>query len=223
MHWQQNAKRWGPLALIVASFAFAIVSVQTARNVEASGNEYRTIGMVAGTYSHRTGAWHNVGLGGDALDLRQGDNVAPDGNATKADAPVYFQIKHISGSDTTRVYVFNYPGSCTGYRFELKKLSTGDSLGLISTLHISKATLPSNFDLAKSGSWNVRYVGDLLWNDTDPGAPSGPDNPETCAAWSGSHLHQEGNIGNNDPFPVGTYTDFNVSLYSTNWLHKLEY
>jgi len=218
-----------PLTVIVASIVATAVFVPgTAR---AAGNEYHTIGGVQGTYNHRTGGWHDSGVSGLwSLDLRGDDGS---GNVTSAAANVYIQFKNVSGTDTARALVANYPGNCTGYRLEIVNTDNGNQrLAYFSWLHITRATV-NNFDLAQGGSYTIRYAGTLKWKTGDPAAPGGTQDPEpgNCA-WSGSHLHQEskedgsthGTVTRNTTLTstYGVGDPFNVST-SANKIHTLEY
>lgn len=221
-------RRWLPSTVIVASIVFALLSLS--RIAHAAGNEYRTLGAIQGTYNHYTQTWHDSGTSGNwALDLRS-DNGS--GTVVAAKAGVYIQFYYISGSDTARAIVHNYPGNCTGYRLEIINTDNNDELlAYFSYLHITRASL-ANFDLSQGG-YTIKYAGTLKWKTGDPGAPGGSEDPEpgNCP-WSGSHLHQESKVTGDTHGTVtrnttltstySAYDPFNVTT-SGNRIHTLEY
>ncbi len=192
LNWRQ------PLLATAVTIAVAVgVFAANTPRVHAAGNEFRSLGGIAGSYNYIYHGWHSPNT---SLDL----HPSPWVNS----ANVYFQVKHISGTNAPYVEVLDYgsPNGCTGYKFRLWEWTGSNWVvrGDLSLLHINKASI-SDFYLNTGGYYTIYYAGTLK-------------NPEPSACWTGEHLHQEGTVTNNS----GLSGTFNVGD-SANWIHKVSY
>lgn len=204
VHTFQLRSRLHKAFLTVLFAAITTIAVLAASQpvVHATGNEFRSLGGIGGTYAYVYNGWHGPN---NSLDLHPSSGVWP--------ASVYFDVIHYSGSDTPYVEVLNYASGtgCTGYTFRVWTFNWGTYqwvwLGDLSYVHIVKASV-SAFYMSNSG-YTIYYAG----YTKNPEAPG--------CSWTGEHLHQQGTFTRNNSIYGGL--TFNQGDDWNYWVHKITY
>lgn len=198
-------------ATILGTFTLLIGAISAAP-ANASGNHVMIVGM-ASTQACITTSWHGPPVGNSNLDISSYNPMNQCPLAAFNDAAgrnTYWQSYRVSGNGMY-AEVVPYTGSCTGVQLDVYDNSTWQALGNYWYVHISTGLGTGAWWNTAAAGYTIVWLGQVL-------------NPDSCAAWTGPHVHQGGdNSGWTALFRNTGLPGANSIIPSTSTIHTYQW